>query len=815
MNLIGRTLGHFRVFGRLGSGGMGEVWLAEDLHLQRRVALKVLREDFVDAPDKRARFEREAKAVAALNHPNIVTIYSIEEIEGLHLLCMEHVEGKPLDALIPAEGLPLKQLLMVAVQVADALVAAHAHGITHRDLKPGNVVVGVDGRVKVLDFGLAKLRSGVPALTDTPKRRAALTQEGALVGTLEYMSPEQLQSQPVDHRTDLFSFGTMLHEMATGKRPFRGESPAGVVASILHDELRRRDDHGDVPAELAEVISRCLVKDVSERIGSATEVRDRLARLKMALDSGEAIAGVSLLHRLGRRVRSRTAAVAVVVALAAAGVAISWALHGWLQNAPTTATQRNATEQPPSLVVLPLANFSADPEYFVDGMTDGLIGSLAQLGGLRVISRQSAMHYKGSDKRLPQIAHELGVDYVVEGSLAHNGDRLRLRVRVVRGATEEQLWTDVFDYPATDVLALHNEVAGAIARSIEVRPAPVEARRLASAPAIDPQAYEDYLTGRHWAGKFREEDLRRAAGYFERAIAQDPEFAPAWAGLADALVQIGLYHTDTRDTLPKAEAAAERALQQDASLPEAWAALANISLARWRWSEAEERLRRALAFEASSAQTHWRYWLVLAPQLRLEEAREQIETASTLDPLSARITSNLGLQYLFERRFEDAERELRRALELDPDYQLTHGYLWVLYALQEKDPERGAELRAYVEAMGFSEVLPEYDRLLRDRGYDVALDWVAMRLADEPWEAPTRVGYLAGLLAEAGRTEMALEELADGLEQRAWEMRWVSVLPDFRKLHGDPRFHRIVDTLGLPRPPTTGTTLADRDPSQR
>lgn len=802
MNLIGRTLGHFRVFGRLGSGGMGEVWLAEDLRLQRRVALKVLRQDLVDAPDKRARFEREAKAVAALNHPNIVTIYSIEEIEGLHLLCMEHVEGKPLDALIPAEGLPLKQLLMVAVQVADALVAAHAHGITHRDLKPGNVVVGVDGRVKVLDFGLAKLRSGVPALTDTPKRRAALTQEGALVGTLEYMSPEQLQSQPVDHRSDLFSFGTMLHEMATGKRPFRGESPAGVVASILHDELRRRDDHGDVPAELAEVISRCLVKDVSERIGSAAEVRDRLARLKLALDSGEAIAGVSLLHRLGRRVRrrARTAPVVVVVALVAAGVAISWGLHGWLQNAPTTATQRNATEQPPSLVVLPLANFSADPEYFVDGMTDGLIGSLAQLGGLRVISRQSAMHYKGSDKRLPQIARELGVDYVVEGSLAHNGDRLRLRVRVVRGATEEQVWTDVFDYPATDVLALHNEVAGAIARALEVQPTPREDVRMASTDTVDPDTYEAYLLGNRWAGKFSVEDLRRAKAYFESAIGRDPSFAPAWAGLAEVLVQLAAYHSQTGSTFNEAEAAARRALQLDESLSRAWASLALIASSRWRWREAERYVRRALEFDPSSAEAHRQYWLLLAPELRLSEAREEIETARSLDPLSARISSNLGVHYLFEGRFPEAERELHHALELDPDYDLSHGFLWALYAMQEKDPERGRELRAYVEAIGFPELLPEYDQVLRDRGYDAALDWVAVRLADEHWEAPVRIGYLAGLLAEAGRTEMALEALADGLERRVWEMRWISVIPDLRKLHGHPEFERIVDELGLPRP---------------
>ncbi|KAB2967629.1 MAG: serine/threonine protein kinase, partial [Thermoanaerobaculia bacterium] len=314
-SLIGRILGHYRILDRLGTGGMGVVWLAEDLQLRRRVALKMLREDVARSPEKLARFEREAKAVAALNHPNIVTIHAIEEIEGVRFLAMEYVEGRTLDELIPPGGFPLPEFLRIAMPVAEALAAAHARGILHRDLKPGNIMVGPDARVKVLDFGLAKLQPGDATAIYGRELQSTLTQEGSVVGTLQYMSPEQLQLKHIDHRSDLFSLGIVLYEMATGDLPFRGESAAQVISSVLRDQPRRLDDlEARLPPEIADTVERCLEKDVAKRPGSAAEVRDRLARLVRAHETGQLHAGASRLRRLVNRVRRHTRPAALVAA---------------------------------------------------------------------------------------------------------------------------------------------------------------------------------------------------------------------------------------------------------------------------------------------------------------------------------------------------------------------------------------------------------------------------------------------------------------------------------------------------------------------
>ncbi len=803
--MIGRTLGHYKILDRLGTGGMGVVWLAEDLKLKRRVALKTLREDLSTSPEKLARFEREAKAVAALSHPNIVTIHSIEEADGIRFLAMEYVEGKTLDELIPPGGFPLPEFLRIAVPVADALAAAHSRGITHRDLKPGNIVVGEDGRAKVLDFGLAKLQVAHSTQIYGRELEASLTQEGTVVGTLHYMSPEQLQLKAVDHRTDIFSLGVVLYEMATGDLPFRGESAAQVISAVLRDDPRRLDDVNErLPPEIAETVGRCLEKNVDKRISSAAEVRDLLATVSRALETGVSGIGASArLKRIAGRVRRRTspASVAGIAVLVAAMVAIPWAIKALRSSGgESTAATVAVAERPPAIAVLPLTNYSNDPEYFVDGMTDGLIGSLARIGGVRVISRQSAMHYKNSDKRLPEIALELGVDYVVEGSITRDGDRLRLQAQVVKPDPETQIWAEVFDRPLTDVLALHNDVASGIARAVKVKLSDTEEVRMASTQSVDPAVYEAYLQGRYWAGKSGEEDLRKAQGYFERAIALDSRFAPAWAGLADSLVMLGLFHTDTESTLARAESAATRAAQLDPNLADAPATLANIALARWQWELAETSIKRAIELDPNSAAARRRYWQLLAVHLRLGESRKEIELARRLDPLSAQIASNAGLQDLFEKRYAAAELAFRQALALDPDYTLTHGWLWLLYSKTKKDPERGIELRAYVAAMGFDEQLVDLDRWLEQDGYDSALRKLANRLDEKYRGDPTVVGVVGGLLAEAGELDKATSWLQLGFENRVWELPWLSITPDYENLHGRSEFKRLVESLGLPLP---------------
>ncbi len=800
--MIGRTLGHYKILERLGSGGMGVVWLAEDLHLKRRVALKMLREDLATSPDKMTRFEREAKAIAALNHPNIVTIHSIEEVDGVRFLAMEYVEGRTLDELIPAGGFPLAEFLRIAVPIADALAAAHARGIVHRDLKPANVVVGDDGRVKVLDFGLAKLHGAEATQIYGRELETTLTQEGTVVGTLHYMSPEQLQLKHVDHRTDLFSLGIVLYEMATGDLPFRGESAAQVITSVMRDEPRRLDDLDDrLPPEIADVVSRCLEKDPQRRVGSGAEIRDRLREVALALETGQVHAASTRLKRLVGRVRRRTPVArylgsAAAAVLVAAGV---WAWFAFHRGAASAATAQ-AADPPPSVVVLPLANYSGDPDYFVDGMTDGLIGSLARIRGLRVISRQSAMHYKNSDELLADIARELGVDYVVEGSVQRDGDRLRLQAELVQPDPERHLWSETYDRPVSAALSLHNEVAAAVARAIQVRLSPEDEARMAATPTVDPTVYEAYLQGRYWAGKFGEEDLRKAKGYFERAIALDPTFAPAWAGLADDAMTLAYFFTGTTAQLDEAEAAAQRALQLDGSSSEACAALSDIALARWNWAEAERLARRAIELDPNSAEAHRRYWLILSAQLRFAEGREQIEIARRLNPLSARVASNVGLQLTIEGDYPAAEKTLHEALALDPDYTLTHAWLWILYSQMGKDPERSQELRGYLKATGLGEDVPFFDEHLARDGYDSALAATANRISRRIQGDAGQIGVIAGLLAEAGESDQALDWLELGLKDRAWEMPWIGAAPDYLKLHGLARYNHLLDILRIPHP---------------
>ena len=419
--MIGSRLAHYRILAKLGEGGMGIVYLAEDERLHRKVALKTLPPALAEDPHRLARFEREVKSVATLNHPNIVTIYSVEETDGKRFFTMEHVEGKTLSQLVPQGGLPLKEFLKIAVPLADALAAAHAKGIQHRDLKPGNVMVNGDGRVKVLDFGLAKLREH--EVTDAMgfHPQTTLTQEGLAIGTLAYMAPEQLRMLPTDHRADLFSLGVVLYEMATGHCPFRGQSTAEVISAILRDQPPRAyEENAKIPPEIDAILRRYLEKEPAKRVGSAVEVRDALAEVARAVDLGQTSSRIpkpdSGAVQLAKSPYIRFGVAALAIIALGAGA------FAWRSRVPQAAGAAGAAPpivaKLPSLVVLPLSNFSDEPEYFVDGMTDALISALARIQGVRVISRQSAMHYKSSKKLLPEIAKELGVDFVVEGSVA-------------------------------------------------------------------------------------------------------------------------------------------------------------------------------------------------------------------------------------------------------------------------------------------------------------------------------------------------------------------------------------------------------------
>jgi TolB-like protein len=464
--VLDRWLGNYRLLEKLGAGGMGEVFRAADSRLNRQVALKILSSGKTGRLHGLERFRREACAIAALNHPNIVTLYSVEEHEGTHFLTMELVHGRTLGSLIPEDGLPTSRLLEIAVPLAEALEAAHERGIVHRDLKPENVMVGHDGRVKVLDFGIAKSDTdgGATLVEGVQPDDATLTGTGLILGTPSYMSPEQALGREIDPRTDLFSFGALLYEMATGRRPFRGDTASETVAALLRDDPPKPSSlNPAVPRELEDLIAQCLEKDVERRLPSARELRQRLQALSSRLSAPALTfpADTGRLTHLRRRWHASvpafalTGCLALTMAFAAPRLAHLGAGHG--------------TPGRPGLAVLPLGNFSQDPGYFADGMTDALIASLSDVQGVRVLSRQSVMRYRSSSESLPEIAGELGVDVILQGSVMRAGDRVRITVQLVRAEPEQQIWARSYERGLGDVLALQQEVARAIRGEVQAR----------------------------------------------------------------------------------------------------------------------------------------------------------------------------------------------------------------------------------------------------------------------------------------------------------------------------------------------------------
>ncbi|MGH9934594.1 MAG: protein kinase domain-containing protein, partial [Blastocatellia bacterium] len=578
--------------------------------LERKVALKVLPAALTQNPDRARRFEREAKAASALNHPNILTIYEIGEADGAHYIVSEFVEGETLRERMRREPLSLASALDVAQQVAGALAAAHAAGIVHRDIKPENVMARPDGLVKILDFGLAKLtarlRDGGSEgqsdgetkshfLSASPSPRLSVsTEPGLVMGTASYMSPEQARGLKVDHRTDIFSLGVMLYEMLTGRRPFEEATTSDVMAAILTKEPTPLEElRSEVRPELAQAVMRCLAKEREERFQTASEFT---AALKAATDRGEQSPsgearrspGILTAHpRRGAFLRSRPVRIAATFALLMIAALVYWKL------APKPAPD----PQIRSLVVLPIENLSGDPaqEYLTDGMTDALIGDLAKIGALRVISRTSAMRYKGVKKPLLEIASELNVDAVVEGAMQRSGDRVSVRARLIRADADRQLWAENYERDFRDALGMQSEIARAIAREVQAKLTPAEQARLVNSVEVNRKALDDYLQGRYLWSKGGL--LPKAIEYFQSAIKEDPTYAPAYAGLAacyNSLGSVAVGEMPPPEARRRAEEAAVKALKLDSALAEAHAALGYAYHYNWNWDASEYELKRAI-----------------------------------------------------------------------------------------------------------------------------------------------------------------------------------------------------------------------------
>ena len=801
--MVGRWLGHYRLLEKLGAGGMGEVYLAEDLRLHRHVALKILPPERSAHVKSLERFQREARLVAALNHPNIVTIHSVEEHEGLHFLTMELVQGSTLAELIPPQGMPLRRILEIGIPLADALAAAHEQGIVHRDLKPANVMVSHEGRVKVLDFGIGIAQpcsdGGTTIVDGRATREEALTGTGLILGTPAYMSPEQVLGRPMDPRTDLFSLGAVLFQMATGRHPFLGNGSSETVAAILRDTPPRTSSlNPQVSPELDELIGRCLEKEPSRRVQSAHEISESL----QALVTSPAASMPPLLPtviptRVRHLDRPATALVAtaccVALGLAAMAPRLPRLLEMPLHLAPASA---KAPNQRPGLAVLPLGNFSQDPEYFVDGMTDALIASLSDVQGVRVISRQSVMRFKKSSEPLPEIARKLDVDMIVQGSVMRVGNRVRITAQLVRAVPEQQIWGHSYERDFRDVLALQREVTAAISREIQVKLEPTSSRPAAAQP-VDPEAYDAYLRGRFALNLRTKTGFDTALESFQEALRRDPDFALAHAGLAELYCLIANFaFADPAESYQQARPHARSALELDPELADARVSLGLVQLFADRdWDGAEKSFRQVLALHPSHPTAHNYYAIYLLARGRQAEATEQFRLHLELNPLSPNALANLGNMVYLEGRPGEALRLLRQAQALaPPDFSGAYASMTEFYRLQG-DPEMDFRYFRKTLLLRYPQIPPAMDEANRKGGRRAALQAAAEALEKELVRNPSvKPSDIARVYVRLDEREKALDCLEESYRRGFIDALLIGAMENWNWniLRTEPRFRTLV-----------------------